>query len=154
VASFAGGQSEIEWVNTVTAMLGHGQPLFMAFYAAMIIFFAFFYTAIVFNPMETAENLRRNGGFVPGIRPGKNTAVYLDSLLTRLTAVGAAYLTLICLLPEFLMAKYSLPVYLGGTSLLIVVTVTMDTVSHIQSHLMAHQYEGLLKKAKLRGGAR
>ncbi len=154
VASFAGGQSELEWVNTVTAMLGHGQPLFMAFYAAMIIFFAFFYTAIVFNPMDTAENLRRNGGFVPGIRPGKNTAMYLDSLLTRLTAVGAAYLTLICLLPEFLMAKYSLPVYLGGTSLLIVVTVTMDTVSHIQSHLMAHQYEGLLKKAKLRGGAR
>ena len=117
----------------------------------MIVFFAFFYTAVVFNPDDTAENLKKYGGFVPGIRPGKNTAKYLDYVLTRLTVVGAAYLAGVCLLPEILISKFSVPFYFGGTSLLIVVSVTMDTVAQVQSHLMAHQYEGLIKKAKLRG---
>ena len=117
----------------------------------LIIFFCFFYTAIVFNPEETAENLRKYGGFIPGIRPGKNTATYIDYVLTRLTTVGALYLALVCLLPEILISQYSIPFYFGGTSLLIIVTVTMDTVAQIHSHLMAHQYEGLIKKAKLRG---
>ncbi|HYC15248.1 MAG TPA: SecY family transport protein, partial [Stellaceae bacterium] len=120
-------------------------------YALLIVGFAFFYTAIVFNPSETAENLRKYGGFIPGIRPGKQTADYLDYVLTRLTAVGALYLALVCLLPEWLISEYSLPFYFGGTSLLIVVSVTMDTVAQIHSHLLAHQYEGLIKKAKLRG---
>ena len=114
-------------------------------------FFAFFYTAVVFNPEETADNLKKNGGFVPGIRPGKNTAEYLDKVLTRLTVVGASYLAIICLLPELLISEYAVPFYFGGTSLLIVVTVTMDTVAQIQSHLLAHQYEGLIKKSRLRG---
>ncbi len=140
-----------EWLNTVARVMGHGTPLFMVSYAALIVFFAFFYTAIVFNPQETSENLRKNGGFIPGIRPGKNTAEYLDYVLTRLTVLGAAYLTLVCLLPEFLMSQFALPFYFGGTSLLIVVTVTMDTVSQVQSHLIAHQYEGLIKRAKLKG---
>jgi preprotein translocase subunit SecY len=124
----------------------------MGLYAALIIFFCFFYTAIVFNPAETADNLRKNGGFIPGIRPGTQTAVYLDTILTRLTAIGAVYITLVCLLPEFLTAEVGLPMYFGGTSLLIVVSVTMDTVAQVQSHLIAHQYEHLLKKAKLKGG--
>jgi preprotein translocase subunit SecY len=123
----------------------------MARYAAMIIFFAFFYTAVVFNPSDTAENLKKYGGFVPGIRPGKNTADYLDYILTRLTVVGAIYLALISLLPEFLITRFAVPFYFGGTSLLIVVTVTIDTVAQVQSHLLAHQYEGLIKKSKLRG---
>ena len=117
----------------------------------LIIFFAFFYTAIVFNPQDTAENLRRNGGYIPGIRPGKTTADYLDNILTRLTVLGAAYLSFVCLLPEILISQYAVPFYLGGTSLLIVVTVTLDTVGQIQSHLLAHQYEGLVKKSKLKG---
>lgn len=129
----------------------HGRPLFMVFYAALIIFFCFFYTAIVFNPQETADNLKRYGGFIPGIRPGKNTAEYLDYVLTRLTAVGSAYLTIVCLLPEFLISQTSVPFYFGGTSLLIVVTVAMDTVAQAHSHLLQHQYEGLIKKSKLRG---
>ena len=120
----------------------------------MIVFFCFFYTAIVFNPEETADNLKRYGGFVPGIRPGKNTAEYLDYVLTRLTVVGAAYLAAVCLLPELLISQYAVPFYFGGTSLLIVVNVTMDTVAQIQSHLLAHQYEGLIKKSKLRGRRR
>ena len=120
-------------------------------YVALIVFFCFFYTAIVFNPAETADNLRKYGGFVPGIRPGKNTADYLDYVLTRLTVVGALYLAAVCVLPEILISEYSLPFYFGGTSLLIVVSVTMDTVAQIHSHLLAHQYEGLIKKAKLRG---
>ncbi len=140
-----------EWLGAIARYMGHGTPLFMASYAALIIFFSFFYTAIVFNPQETSENLRKNGGFIPGIRPGKNTADYLDYVLTRLTVLGAAYLTIVCLLPEVLMSQFSLPFYFGGTSLLIVVTVTMDTVSQIQSHLIAHQYEGLIKRAKLKG---
>ena len=147
---FSGGQGP-DWLGTVTAYLAHGAPLYMILYAALIIFFCFFYTAIVFNPVETADNLKKYGGFIPGIRPGKNTADYLDFVLTRLTVAGAAYLTLVCLLPEFLIANYSVPFYFGGTSLLIVVTVTMDTVAQIHSHLLAHQYEGLIKKAKLRG---
>lgn len=147
----AGGGGGPDWLTAATAMLGHGQPLYIALYVGMIVFFAFFYTAIVFNPQETAENLRKYGGFVPGIRPGKNTADYLDFVLTRLTTVGAAYLAFVCVLPEILISQYSVPFYFGGTSLLIVVTVTMDTVSQVQSHLLAHQYEGLIKKSKIRG---
>ncbi|MBI5164477.1 MAG: preprotein translocase subunit SecY [Magnetospirillum sp.] len=140
-----------EWLTTFTAMMGRGKPVYLAAYAALIIFFAFFYTAVVFNPTETADNLKKYGGFIPGIRPGKNTADHLDYVLTRLTVVGAAYLTLLSVLPELLIAKWSVPFYFGGTSLLIVVTVTMDTVAQIQSHLLAHQYEGLIKKSRLRG---
>jgi len=151
-AQFAQGGPE--WLTTVTAMLQHGTPLFIALYSAGIIFFCFFYTAIVFNPEDTAENLRKYGGFIPGIRPGKRTAEYIDYVLTRLTAVGALYITLVCLLPELLISQYSVPFYFGGTSLLIVVSVTMDTVAQIQSHLLAHQYEGLIKKSKLRGSRR
>jgi preprotein translocase subunit SecY len=132
--------------------LQHGQPVYMALYAAFIIFFCFFYTAIVFNPTENADMLKKHGGFVPGIRPGKATAEYIDTVLTRITAVGAAYLVVICLLPEFLISQYSIPFYFGGTSLLIIVTVTMDTVAQIHSHLIAHQYEGLIKKSKLKKG--
>jgi len=150
VAQMSAGSGP-EWLGTVTALLGHGQPLYIALYVALIVFFAFFYTAIVFNPQETAENLRKYGGFVPGIRPGKNTADYLDYVLTRLTVLGAAYLAGVCILPEILISQYSVPFYFGGTSLLIVVTVTMDTVTQVQSHLLAHQYEGLIKKSKIRG---
>ena len=123
----------------------------MLLYGGLIAFFAFFYTAIVFNPEENAETLRKYGGFIPGIRPGKHTADYLDFVLTRITVIGSIYLVFICLLPEFLISQYSMPFYFGGTSLLIVVTVTMDTVAQIHSHLIAHQYEGLIKKSKLRG---
>ena len=151
LASFTNVQQKGGWIADLVTELGHGKPLFMVLYAALIIFFAFFYTAVVFNPEETADNLKKYGGFVPGIRPGKSTADYFDYVLTRLTVLGAAYLTLICLLPEFLMSKGAVPFYLGGTSLLIVVSVTIDTISRIQSHLIAHQYEGLIKKAKLRG---
>lgn len=151
ILGFQGGANAPQWLTQLTAMLGHGQPLYLAIYADLIVFFAYFYTAIVFNPVETAENLRKSGAFIPGIRPGKNTATYFDAILTRLTAVGALYLVAICLLPEFLIAQYSLPFYFGGTSLLIVVSVTMDTVAQIHSHLVANQYEGLLKKSKLRG---
>ena len=138
-------------LQTIAQYLAHGQPLYMALYMALIIFFAFFYTAVVFNPTETADNLKKYGGFVPGIRPGQNTADYLDRVLTRLTAVGALYLCLVCLLPEILISKYGVPFYFGGTSLLIIVSVTMDTVAQVQSHLFAHQYEGLIKKARLGG---
>ena len=141
-----------QWLPGTVGALQHGQPLFMVLYGALIIFFCFFYTSIVFNPDDTAENLRKYGGFLPGIRPGKRTAEYLDYVLTRLTVIGAAYITIVCLLPEALIGFYNAPFYLGGTSILIVVTVTMDTVTQIQSHLLAHQYEGLIKKSKLRGG--
>ena len=137
--------------STITLYLGHGQPLYMLMYALLIIFFAFFYTAVVFNPKETADNLKKHGGFVPGIRPGDRTALFIDSILVRITVLGAAYLVLICLLPEFLISYWALPFYFGGTSLLIVVSVTMDTVAQVHGHLQAHQYEGLIKKAKLRG---
>ena len=150
VANFeANGQ--FGWISEITAYLAHGRPLYMALYVGLIVFFCFFYTAIVFNPEETADNLRKYGGFIPGIRPGKNTADYLDYILTRLTVVGAAYLAAVCILPEILISEYSVPFYFGGTSLLIVVSVTMDTVAQIHSHLLAHQYEGLIRKAKLRG---
>ncbi|QDO98928.1 preprotein translocase subunit SecY [Ferrovibrio terrae] len=151
VAQFTASSGAPGWVTTVTTMLGHGQPLYMVTYVALIVFFCFFYTSVVFNPNETADNLKKYGGFVPGIRPGQRTAEYFDYVLTRLTVVGAAYIAGVCLLPEFLISQYSVPFYFGGTSLLIVVSVTMDTVAQIQSHLLAHQYEGLIKKAKLRG---
>ena len=155
VAQFFSQQGTMpEWMTTVTTALQHGAPLYMFLYAAGIIFFSFFYTAVVFNPDETAENLKKYGGFVPGIRPGQRTAEYLDFVLTRLTVIGAAYLTVICLLPEFLISELKVPFYFGGTSLLIVVNVTMDTVAQIQSHMLAHQYEGLIKKSKLRGNRR
>ena len=139
-----------EWLRVVTSYLGHGQPLYIALYVSIIFFFCFFYTAIVFNPEETAENLKKNGGFIAGIRPGKHTAEYLDFVLTRLTVIGAIYLAIVCTMPELLIAKYSVPFYLGGTSLLIMVNVLMDFISQVQSHLFAHQYESLIKKAKLR----
>lgn len=139
-----------EWLRMVTAYLGHGQPLYIALFIAIIIFFSFFYTAVVFNPSETAENLKKNGGFIAGVRPGKNTADYLDYVLTRLTVVGAIYIAVVCVIPELLIAKYKIPFYLGGTSLLIVVNVIIDFVGQVQSHLFAHQYEHLIKKARLR----
>jgi preprotein translocase subunit SecY len=142
-----------EWLNNVVAALGMGQPLHMLLTAALIIFFAFFYTALVFNPKETADNLRKYGGFIPGIRPGEKTAEFIDYVLTRITVVGAIYLAIVCVLPEFLVSYAAVPFYFGGTSLLIAVSVTMDTVAQIQSHLLAHQYEGLIKKAKLRGAS-
>jgi preprotein translocase subunit SecY len=151
VSSFNATTGRTGWLADITAYLAHGTPLYIALYVALIVFFAFFYTAIVFNPVETADNLRKYGGFVPGIRPGKNTADYLDYVLTRLTVLGSAYLAAVCILPEILISNYSVPFYFGGTSLLIVVSVTMDTVAQIHSHLLAHQYEGLIKKTKLRG---
>ena len=153
VANFTKGQGP-DWLNTLTAMLGHGQPLFLVFYAALIVFFAFFYTSIMFNPKETADNLKKYGGFIPGIRPGERTAEYIDYVLTRITLIGALYLTLVCLLPEFLIGYTGVPFYFGGTSLLIVVSVTMDTVAQVQGHLLAQQYEGLIRKSKLRGSKR
>ncbi len=151
IAGFSGGGGGGGILGTITALLGRGQPLFLLVFATLVIFFAFFYTAIVFNPQDTADNLKRYGGFIPGIRPGKNTAEYLDYVLTRLTTVGAIYLALVALLPEILISRFSVPFFFGGTSLLIVVSVTMDTVAQIQSHLLAHQYEGLIKKSRLKG---
>jgi preprotein translocase subunit SecY len=153
VAQFTAGQGP-EWLQWLTTVLGHGRPGYMILYALLIIFFAFFYTAIVFNPVDTADNLKKHGGFIPGIRPGENTAKHIDYVLTRITVVGAAYLVAVCLLPEFLVAYAAMPFYFGGTSLLIVVSVTMDTVAQVQGYLLAHQYEGLIKKAKLRGARR
>ncbi|HEX3808992.1 MAG TPA: preprotein translocase subunit SecY [Rhizomicrobium sp.] len=142
------------WLQTIVTYLSHGQPLYLALYAVLIIFFAFFYTSIIFNPEETAENLKKYGGFIPGIRPGKKTAEYIDYVLSRITVIGAIYLAVVCLIPEYLIFHYSIPFQLGGTSILIVVSVTMDTVAQIQSHLIAQQYEGLIKKARLRGARR
>ncbi|HPB23622.1 MAG: preprotein translocase subunit SecY [Pseudomonadota bacterium] len=143
------------FVVTLNQYLAHGQPVYMLLYAAGIIFFSFFYTAVVFNPEETSENLKRNGGFIPGIRPGKNTATYLDYVLTRITVIGAIYLTVVCVFPEWVMATTGMTMFfLGGTSLLIVVNVTVDTITQIQSHLLAHQYGDLIKKAKLKGKMR
>jgi preprotein translocase subunit SecY len=138
-------------LTTISALLGRGQPLFLLIFVALIVFFAFFYTAVVFNPQEVAENLKKHGGFVPGIRPGEKTAAYLDYVLTRLTVVGAAYLALVCVLPELLISELAVPFYFGGTSLLIVVSVTMDFITQVQSHLLAHQYGDLIEKSKLRG---
>jgi preprotein translocase subunit SecY len=133
-------------------LLGHGKPLFIIMYALGIMFFCFFYTAIVFNPEETADNLKKYGGFIPGIRPGKRTAEYIDFVLTRITVVGSLYLTAVCLVPEIIGGAYNVQQFaFGGTSLLIVVSVTMDTVAQIQSHLIAQQYEGLIRKARLKG---
>jgi preprotein translocase subunit SecY len=154
IAGFAAQGQQAEWLTVVTTALGHGKPLYILLYVALIVFFCFFYTAVVFNPEETADNLKRYGGFIPGIRPGQRTAEYLDYVLTRLTVVGAAYLSLVCVIPELLIAEVGVPFYFGGTSLLIVVNVTMDTVAQVQGYLLAHQYEGLIKKAKLRGPKR
>ena len=153
LANFSGDASGGA-LGAVAALLGRGQPAYMALYAAGIIFFCFFYTSIVFNPNDTADNLKRYGGFIPGIRPGPRTAEYIDHVLTRLTLVGALYLTAVCLLPEMLINAYNVPFYFGGTSLLIVVNVTMDTVGQVQGHLFAHQYEGLIQKSKLGGKRR
>lgn len=153
VAQFSAGQGP-EWLNSAVAALGTGQPLHMLVYALLILFFAFFYTAVVINPKETADNLRKFGGFLPGIRPGEKTAEYIDYVLTRITVVGALYLAVVCVLPEFLTAYAGIPLYFGGTSLLIAVSVTMDTVAQVQSHLIAQQYEGLIKKSKLRGSGK
>jgi preprotein translocase subunit SecY len=140
------------WLQNIVVLLGHGKPMFILLYAAGIIFFCFFYTAIVFNPEETADNLKKYGGFIPGIRPGKRTAEYIDYVLTRITVVGSLYLTAVCLIPEIIGGAYNVQQFaFGGTSLLIVVSVTMDTVAQIQSHLIAQQYEGLIKKARLKG---
>jgi preprotein translocase subunit SecY len=149
VAGFSQGGPA--WLQFISNNLGPGAPLHMVLYGAMIIFFSYFYTAVVFNPEETADNLKKYGGFIPGIRPGSATAEYFDHVLTRLTTVGGLYLTAVCLLPEILISDYGLPFYFGGTSILIVVSVTMDTVTQIQSHLLAHQYEGLIRKSRQRG---
>lgn len=153
VVGFSGAEGG-DWTANIALYLQHGQPLYMILYGSIIAFFCFFYTAIVFNPQDNADMLRKYGGFIPGIRPGAQTADYLDRILTRITAIGALYLVVICLLPEFLIAQYNMPFYFGGTSLLIVVSVTLDTVSQIHSHMIAHQYEGLMKKSKLRGRRR
>ncbi len=159
ITQFAGNSLDTESstggvLTSVLQYLQHGQPLYMTLYAVGIIFFCFFYTAVVFNPEETAENLKKNGGFIPGIRPGKRTEQYLDYVLTRITVIGAIYLTLVCVMPEYMIAQTGVPLFLGGTSLLIVVNVTVDTISQIQSHLLAHQYGDLIKKAKLKGKLR
>jgi preprotein translocase subunit SecY len=153
VANFSAGQGPAR-LTTMTAMLGRGQPLHIIIYIALIIFFAFFYTAVVFNPKDTADNLKKYGGFLPGIRPGERTAEYIDYVLTRITVLGAIYLAAVCVLPEILISYAGVPFYFGGTSLLIVVSVTMDTVAQIQSHMLAHQYEGLIKRSRLRGARR
>lgn len=155
IASFSQASGGTGFLSTMATYLAHGRPLFMFLYAALIIFFCFFYTAIVFNPVETADNLKKHGGFMPGIRPGERTAEHIDRVLTRITVIGAGYLTIVCLIPEFMITYAQIPIILlGGTSLLIVVTTTMDTVAQVHGHLLAHQYEGLVKKAKLRGAKR
>ncbi len=151
IAGFSGTMDPDSIMGMISTYMAHGKPLYMLCSTALIIFFAFFYTAIVFNPTETAENLRKMGSFIPGIRPGKATADHIDYVLTRLTVIGSLYLASICLLPELILSKVALPFYFGGTSILIVVSVTIDTISQMQSHLVAHQYEGLIKKAKLKG---
>ncbi|MFD1251861.1 MULTISPECIES: preprotein translocase subunit SecY [Devosia] len=154
IAQFAAQGNAPAWLTTITALLGRGQPLYLALFAFFIIFFAFFYTAIVFNPQETADNLKRSGGFIPGIRPGERTAQHIDYVLTRITVIGAIYLTVVALIPEVMFSQLAVSQFIGGTSLLIMVTVTLDTVTQIQSHLVAQQYEGLLKKSRLGGGKR
>ena len=153
VAGFAQNSPD-SWLAWVAQRFAHGEPLYMFAYAGMILFFSYFYTAVVFNTEETADNLKKYGGFIPGVRPGANTAEYFDVILTRLTTVGAFYLAIVCLLPELLIAKYGVPFYFGGTSLMIIVSVTMDTVTQIQSHLLAHQYEGLIRKGRVKGRTR
>ena len=147
---FAQGGDDLNWLTTFVASISPGQPLYILFYALAILFFTFFYTALVFNPQETADNLRRSGGFIPGIRPGKYSADYIDSVMSRLTFSGAIYITAVCLLPEFLILYWNVPFYFGGTSLLIIVVVVMDFMSQLQAHLMSNQYGALMKKANLR----
>ncbi len=151
IANFAQTSGGTGFLATIATYLGHGRPLYMLTYVLLIVFFAFFYTAVVFNPTETADNLKKHGGFLPGIRPGERTAQFIDQVLMRITVIGAAYLSIICLIPEMLVSYAALPFYFGGTSLLIVVSVTMDTVAQVHGHLQAQQYEGLVKKARLRG---
>jgi preprotein translocase subunit SecY len=153
MAGWFGSSEKLFWLKDMSSALSPGQPLYVMLYAAAIVFFCFFYTALVFNPKETADNLKKNGAFVPGIRPGEQTAKYIDRIMARLTLVGAAYITAVCLLPEFLIVKYNVPFYFGGTSLLIIVVVTMDFMAQVQTHLMSHQYDNLLKKANFKGGA-
>jgi len=154
IGSWLGRTPGFEWIADVAAKLGPGQPLYVTFYATAIMFFCFFYTALVFNSKDTADNLKKSGAFVPGIRPGEQTAKYIDGVLGRLTMVGAIYITAVCLLPEFLILYWQVPFYFGGTSLLIIVIVVMDFMAQMQSHLMSHQYEGMLKKANMKGGLR
>ncbi len=151
IAGWFGTSQAMAWLSRIAASLSPGQPIYILMYASLIIFFCFFYTALVFNSRETAENLRRSGAFIPGIRPGQQTAEYIDKVLTRLTFWGALYITAVCLIPEFLILEFDVPFYFGGTSLLIIVVVTMDFMAQLQAHMMTHQYEGLLKKANLRG---
>ncbi len=153
MAGWFGASESMSWLKEIGTTLSPGQPLYILLFASAIIFFCFFYTALVFNPKETADNLKKSGAFVPGIRPGDQTAKYIDRIMGRLTLAGALYITIVCLLPEFLILKFNVPFYFGGTSLLIIVVVTMDFMTQVQSHLMSHQYEGLLKKANFKGGA-
>jgi len=152
LAQLLGSSENVYWLRDIGGLLHPGQPLYVAFYAAAIIFFCFFYTALVFNPRETADNLKKGGAFVPGIRPGEQTAKYIEKIILRLTLAGSIYITLVCLLPEFLIVKWNVPFYFGGTSLLIIVVVTMDFMQQVQAYVMSHQYEGLLKKANFKGG--
>ena len=154
IADWFSQSDQLRWLQEIATSISPGQPLYVLLYAAGILFFCFFYTAIVFDPKETAENLKKSGAFVPGMRPGEQTAKYLDTVLTRLTLAGAIYISFVCLLPEFLILKFNVPFYFGGTSLLIIVVVVMDFMSQVQAHLMSHQYEGLLKKANLKGHGR
>jgi preprotein translocase subunit SecY len=149
------GQTEgMGWLKDISATLSPGQPLYVIFYALAIVFFCFFYTALVFNAKETADNLKKSGAFIPGIRPGEQTALYIDGVMTRLTTAGSVYITLVCLMPEFLILYWNVPFYFGGTSLLIIVVVTMDFMAQVQTHLVSHQYSGLMKKANLKGHGR
>lgn len=152
IAGFVNNSSMPGWLSFLGQSLGQGQPLYMLFYAAMIVFFSYFYAAVTFNPQETAENLRKQGGFVPGIRPGANTAAFFDRILTRITTIGALYLVAVCLLPQILISHYNVPFYFGGKGLIIIVTVTIDTVTQVQSHLVAHQYQGLMRRGRGRKG--
>ncbi|MFV1921844.1 MAG: preprotein translocase subunit SecY [Methylotenera sp.] len=153
LAGWFGSSDSMYWLKDLSAAISPGQPIYILLFASAILFFCFFYTALVFNPKETADNLKKSGAFIPGIRPGEQTAKYIDKIMGRLTLIGAIYITLVCLLPEFLSLKFNTPFYFGGTSLLIIVVVTMDFMAQVQSHLMSHQYEGLLKKANFKGGA-
>ena len=154
IAGWFGNAQGLSWLRDLASALSPGQPIYVMLYALAIVFFCFFYTALVFNPKETADNLKKSGALVPGFRPGDQTAKYIDGVMTRLTAVGAIYITLVCLLPEFLILEFNVPFYFGGTSLLIIVVVVMDFMAQVQAHLMSHQYEGLLKKANLKGYGR
>jgi preprotein translocase subunit SecY len=153
LAGWFGSSDSMYWLKDLSGAISPGQPIYILLFAAAILFFCFFYTALVFNPKETADNLKKSGAFIPGIRPGEQTAKYIDKIMGRLTLIGAIYITLVCLLPEFLSLKFNTPFYFGGTSLLIIVVVTMDFMAQVQSHLMSHQYDGLLKKANFKGGA-